>query len=235
MKAFLLAAGHGTRLRPLTDNIPKCLVPICGVSMLEIWLELCRRAGIDEVLINLHRHADVVRKAMVQQRNGIKVHLAEEKVLLGSAGTLAANREWVANESCFWVLYSDVLTDLDLNKMHTLHRQRRPKATIGLYQVPDPTRCGVVSFDENLTVLDFVEKPANPKSNWAFSGIMVADTSMLDMIAPKFPSDLGFDVLPRLAGEMQAYPITAYLLDIGTMENYEAAQKTWPGLKPKRI
>src|SRR5208282_2296036 len=71
MKAFLLAAGHGTRLRPLTDTIPKCLVPIRGISMLEIWLELCRRAGIRELFINLHAHADMVRTALASRDVGI--------------------------------------------------------------------------------------------------------------------------------------------------------------------
>ena len=110
MKAFLLAAGHGTRLRPLTDRIPKCLVPIRGVSMLEIWFEVCRRAGIDQILINLHAHVDSVRRALPQWSHGLHVQVAEEPVLLGSAGTLVANRDWVANEPCFWVLYADVLT-----------------------------------------------------------------------------------------------------------------------------
>ena len=103
MKAFLLAAGHGTRLRPLTDTIPKCLVPIRGVAILDIWLEVCRRAGVHELFINLHAHADAVRTALASKEVGIKVHLSEEQVLLGSAGTLAANREWVAAEPEFWV------------------------------------------------------------------------------------------------------------------------------------
>ena len=98
MKAFLLAAGHGTRLRPLTDNIPKCLVPIRGVSMLDIWLELCRRAGISDLFVNLHAHADIVRAALKDSHSGVKVLLSEEKVLLGSAGTLLSNRQWVASE-----------------------------------------------------------------------------------------------------------------------------------------
>lgn len=81
-----------------------------------------------------------------------------------------------------------------------------------------------------MTVQEFVEKPDHPKSNWAFSGLMIADRSVLDMIPSKLPSDLGFDVLPRLVGEMKAYLIKEYLLDIGTMENYQTAQSTWPGL-----
>ncbi|MGA2051653.1 MAG: nucleotidyltransferase family protein, partial [Terracidiphilus sp.] len=152
MKAFLLAAGHGTRLRPLTDRIPKCLVPIRGVSMLDIWLEVCRRAGISELFVNLHAHAGTVRTALASRDLPLKVHLSEEQVLLGSAGTLLANRDWVASEAEFWVFYADVLTNVDLLPMLALHRKLRPAATLGLYQVSEPGRCGIVRFDENNVV-----------------------------------------------------------------------------------
>jgi mannose-1-phosphate guanylyltransferase len=230
VKAFLLAAGHGTRLRPLTDTIPKCLVPIRGTPMLEIWLEVCRRAGIDEVLINLHTHADAVRKVLSSRNQGVEVQVSEEPVLLGSAGTLLANQQWIAQESSFWVLYGDVLTAADLRKMLDFHSSRRPVATIGLYQVEDPSRCGVVSFDQDFVVREFVEKPTHPSSNWVFSGLMLATPELLRRIPQRLPADLAFDVLPQLVGHMLGYPIRDFLLDVGTMENFHAAQNSWPGL-----
>jgi mannose-1-phosphate guanylyltransferase len=232
MKAFLLAAGYGTRLRPLTDNRPKCLLPIQGVPMLAIWLEVCRRNGIDELLVNLHAHADAVREELRHNHheNGLHVRLSEEKTLLGSAGTLRLNRKWVKSEAEFWVLYADVLTNLDLRKMLQFHRRHRPIATIGLYEVSDPSRCGVVTFDDNYVVREFVEKPEKPKSHWAFSGILIGTPELLDEIPAQMPVDLGFSVLPKLAGRMLAYPIADYLLDIGTPENYRSAQTSWPGL-----
>ncbi len=230
MKAFLLAAGHGTRLRPLTDTIPKCLIPIRGTSMLEIWLEVCRRAGISELLINIHAHADVVRTALTKKEHGLKVCVSEEPVLLGSAGTLVANRDWVASEPEFWVLYADVLTNLDFPQMLTFHRKSRPAATLGLYRVDNPSRCGIVGFDENNVVREFVEKPAQPKSNWAFSGILLGTPELLEAIPRDMPADLGFNVLPKLVNRMLAYPISEYLVDIGTMETYQSAQTNWPGL-----
>ncbi len=230
MKAFLLAAGHGTRLRPLTDTTPKCLIPIRGISMLEIWLEVCRRAGIRELLINLHAHADVVRTALAAKENGVRVQLREERVLLGSAGTLLANRDWVDSEPEFWVLYADVLTNLDFPRMLAFHRNFRCAATLGVYTVSDPSRCGITIFDENNVVREFVEKPVRPKSNWAFSGIMLGTSELLEAIPREAPADLGFNVLPRLVNRMRAYPISDYLVDIGTMETYQSAQTTWPGL-----
>ena len=230
MKAFLLAAGHGTRLRPITDTIPKCLVPICGIPMLKIWLQVCRNAGVDEVMINLHSHAEIVRNWLRSNCDGMNVRLAEESILLGSAGTVLSNRQWVSSDPCFWILYADVLTNANLAAMLEFHKSRQPAATLGLYQVPDPSRCGIVTFDEQEVVRDFVEKPTHPKGNWAFSGVMIGTPELLDHIPPRFPVDLGFDVLPRLIGRMLAYPISDFLLDIGTMENYRAAQTSWPGL-----
>jgi mannose-1-phosphate guanylyltransferase len=230
MKAFLLAAGEGTRLRPITDQVPKCLVPIRGVPMLQIWMEICRSTGIDEVMINLHSHAEIVRTWLEKNGNGNRIRLVEESTLLGSAGTVLANRDWLASDSCFWILYADVLTNANLKQMAKLHLARQPAATLGLYQVPDPSRCGVVSFDEQMIVREFVEKPARPTSRWAFSGVMIGTPKLLNQIPSRYPADLGFDVLPRLVGDTLAYPISEYLIDIGTLENYESAQVNWPGL-----
>ena len=230
MKAFLLAAGQGTRLRPITDKVPKCLLPICGVPMLQIWMEICRNTCIEEVMVNLHTHAASVRSWLGTNANGVRVRLAEETTLLGSAGTLLANRDWVASEPCFWILYADVLTNTNLNRMLEFHLTRQPAATLGLYEVSDPSRCGVVSFDEQMVIREFVEKPAQPRSRWAFAGVMVGTVELINQIPSRYPVDLGFDVLPRLAGQMLAYPISDYLLDVGTPENYQAAQSTWPGL-----
>lgn len=230
MKALLLAAGHGTRLRPITDTLPKCLVPIRGVPLLQIWMQICQQAGIDEVMINLHTHADLVRRWVNDNRNGVGVRLAEETTLLGSAGTVLAARDWIGSDSHFWILYADVLTNTDLSRMLDFHLSRNATATLGLCRVPDPSRCGVASFDENMVIRDFEEKPAAPKSEWAFSGLMIGTPDLFQYIPSTFPVDLGFEVLPQLTGKMLGFPISDYLTDVGTLEHYEAAQSTWPGL-----
>lgn len=229
MKAFLLAAGHGTRLRPLTDSIPKCLVPIRGTSMLDIWLEGCRRAGISEIFVNLHVHTATVLSALVRHHGEPRVTVVEEEVLLGSGGTISTNRKWVESDPEFWVLYADVLTNVNLKQMLQWHRDHRTAATLGLYQVKDPTRCGVAEFDEKHIVRSFEEKPKVPKTNWAFSGILIGTPALLDAIPSRTPADVGYHVLPKLVGRMSAFPISDYLLDVGTMENYRLAQTTWPG------
>jgi mannose-1-phosphate guanylyltransferase len=230
MKAFLLAAGHGTRLRPITDTIPKCLVPIRGTPLLSIWLQLCKQFGIDEVLINIHAHAAMVRDYLREHVNGVHARVVEEEQLLGSAGTLRQNKEWVAGEKLFWVFYADVLCCPNLREMLNLHLQRNPAATLGVYEVPDPSRCGIVTAGSDGIVREFVEKPTGPCGNLAFSGVMIGTSEVIEQIPEESPADISFHVLPRLIGRMLAYPINRYLLDIGTMENYQTAQRTWPGL-----
>ena len=231
MKAFLLAAGNGTRLRPITDKIPKCLVPIQGTPMLAIWMNMCKELGITELLINLHAHADVVRTFLQQRLDpDLRVHVAEEKQLLGSAGTLRANRKWVEGEDLFWIFYADVLHRADLPAMLHLHREHGLAATLGVYEVPDPSRCGIVTTNSRGVIEDFVEKPAHPTGNLAFSGLMIGTPQLLDIIPDSVPADIGFHVLPKLTGQMLAFPIKDYLIDIGTLANYQQAQATWPGL-----
>lgn len=231
MKAFILAAGNGTRLRPLTDKVPKCLLPICGVPMLEIWLRNCEAAGVSEVLVNAHAHAKKVKEFAARRKGLASVRVVEEPELLGSAGTLKENREFVAGEDAFFVLYGDVLTNIDLAEMWRIHAGKKVVATLGIYQVPDPTRCGIVSVDESGMVRRFVEKPTEPEGNWAFSGVMIVGQEMYDAIPAKRPADVGFDVLPQLVGRMAACRISSYLKDIGTLENYEKAQQDWLGLR----
>jgi len=232
LKAFLLAGGLGTRLRPLTDSVPKCLVPICGRPLLDIWLELCARSAITDVLINLHAHVQPIEQHLRCSRSPVSVRVIHEDQLLGSAGTLAANRAWVSSDSAFWILYSDVLTNTNLNRMREFHSRHGGIATLGLYQVPDPSRCGVAIMDSEGAIVDFEEKPQDPRSNWVFSGLMIADRRLFDLIPPCVPADLAFHVLPRLLGQMRGYLIEDYVLDIGTPSNYQKAQTTWPGNDP---
>ncbi|MCU1302729.1 MAG: Nucleotidyl transferase [Candidatus Sulfotelmatobacter sp.] len=229
MKAFLLAGGHGTRLRPLTDSVPKCLVPIRGKPLLDIWLDLCAQSGIKEVLINLHAHAQSIEEHLKRSNSPVTVRIVHEEKLLGSAGTIAANRGWIGSDPAFFILYSDVLTNMNLRRMSEFHSRHEDIASLGLYQVSNPSHCGVAITDHSGVIVDFEEKPLNPRSDWVFTGLMVAGPRLFDLIPSIIPADLGFHVLPRLLGKMRGYPVSDYLLDIGNMPNYEKAQHTWPG------
>lgn len=233
-KAFLLAAGQGTRLRPLTDHTPKCLAPINGVPLLSIWLDFCERLGIEEVLINTHHLAEQVRGWAARQNSPVKVHLSHEDTLLGSAGTIAAHRAFVGDAESFYVFYADNLVETDLSPLKALHNLHHGVISMGLFHTPRPQNCGIVTLDASGRITSFEEKPATPRSDLAFAGLLIASASLFDWLPqPGAYADLGKDVLPKLAGKMWGAPLEGYLLDIGTPENYARAQREWPVIERK--
>ena len=230
MKAYLLAAGLGTRLKPLTDRIPKCLVPINGQPLLGIWFELCAQHGIDEVLVNLHHLPEAVRAFVTAYGGPLRIVTVFEPSLLGSAGTVASQRDFVAGEEAFWILYADNLTNVSLSRMLAFHRTRHAEFTIGLAPTDRPQEKGIVTLDSDGRVCDFTEKPAQPRSNLANAGIYLAGPSLfplLDGPQPQ-PFDFGFDVLPRLVGRMHGYTISEYVQDIGSPAALASAEAQWP-------
>ncbi|MDR7483056.1 MAG: nucleotidyltransferase family protein [Armatimonadota bacterium] len=230
MKAFLLAAGLGTRLRPLTATVPKCLVPVRGVPLLRIWLTLCERHGITDVLVNLHYLADRVREYLAGYSLGVRVHLVYEPVLLGSAGTVRANQAFVRGEPYFFIFYADTLTNANLAAIGALHASRDRVLTMALARLPNPQSRGIAELDANGVIVSFVEKPAAPRSDLANAGIYVADPRIFAYIPEQPVADFAYDVLPRLVGKMNGYVITDYLLDIGTPADYAQAEREWEGL-----
>jgi mannose-1-phosphate guanylyltransferase len=230
MKAYLLAAGLGTRLRPLTDNISKCLVPICGEPLLAIWFRLLYAHGIEAVLINVHHLAEQVAAfARAHAPQGLQVTVVHEAVLLGSAGTVLANRAFVANEREFFVLYADNLTNVDLSAIAAFHRARQANFTMGLWHAPEPRACGIAELDGDARIVSFIEKPAEPRSDLANAGIYIATQAVFDDIpAQPLPVDFGLHVLPRLVGRMHGVAINGYLLDIGNHERLARAEREWP-------
>jgi len=228
VKAFLLAAGIGSRLRPLTETIPKCMVEIDGQPMLDIWLDTFAKAGVDEVLVNLHYLPDVVRRHLAGRACMPVVRTTFEPELLGSAGTLVANRSWVADEEFFLVCYADNLTDFDIGSLITEHRKGDAVATMALFHSENPSAGGVVELDAAGTVVGFEEKPANPVSDLTNAGMYVFRPSLIDEITRPAPADIGYDLLPRLVGRAHAIPVEGYFRDIGTIEAYQRARQEWP-------
>src|SRR5260370_5801601 len=123
VKAFLLAAGIGSRLRPITDTMPKCMVSFGGRPLVDVWLDALATAGVEEVLINLHHLPEVVSRHLGHRTGVPEVHTFLEPDLLGSAGTLLANRDWISGEDVFLVCYVDNLTDFDLRTLTDAHRE----------------------------------------------------------------------------------------------------------------
>jgi mannose-1-phosphate guanylyltransferase len=221
----------GSRLRPLTDTVPKCLVPVDGQPMLDIWLDALDRAGVDEVLINLHHLPDAVRRhvaARTAQKTSPAVRTVFEPELLGSAGTLAAHRDWVEKEEFFLVTYADNLTDFDLRTLVQAHRDHDAIATWTVFHSERPSAGGVVELDATGRVIGFVEKPPHPVSDLVNAGMYAFHPRVLAEIDGAPPQDIGFDLLPRLVGRARAVLVEGYFRDIGTTDAYRQARQEWP-------
>jgi len=228
VKAFLLAAGVGSRLRPITDTTPKCMIVIDDRPLLDIWLDAFDRAGVDEVLVNLHHLPDVVRRHLATRTGPPLVRTSFEPELLGSAGTLLANREWVEGEEFFLACYADNLTDFDLRSLIDAHREQGALATWTVFHSANPSAGGVVELDAVGRVIGFVEKPSEPVSDLTNAGMYAFDPSVLDEIDGGLPSDIGYNLLPRLVGRARAVLVEGYFRDVGTAEAYRRAREEWP-------
>jgi mannose-1-phosphate guanylyltransferase len=159
----------------------------------------------------------------------IKVEFSYEPVLLGSAGTLRANKNFVQDQKAFFIFYGDNLTNTSLSNLYNFHVSQPHDFTMALFETNNPTGCGIVSLNSDATITNFEEKPANPTSNLANAGLYVASPAVIDLMdSAKTPADIGFDLLPLLVGKMSGYKINDYLIDIGTHKNLEKARQDWP-------
>lgn len=228
MKAFLLAAGVGSRLRPITDTVPKCMVEIDGRPLLEIWLESFSRASVDEVLVNLHHLPHVVWQYLAGRSGPPAVRTVFEAELLGSAGTLVANRRWIDGEDFFLACNADNLTDFDLLELIEAHSRGGEAATLTVFHSENPSAGGVIELNDAGRVISFTEKPAHPVSDLVNAGMYAFSSRLLDEITEAPPVDIGHQLLPRLVHRARAMLVTGYFRDIGTPDAYHRARKEWP-------
>lgn len=225
-KALLLAAGLGTRLRPLTDTTPKCLVEIAGRPLLDYWFDALGQAGVHDVLINTHHLPGPVRRFLEQKnRQGFAVLESFEPALLGSAGTIAAHSGWADDAHDVLIIYADNLSDIDLAELLREHRRHGQPMTMLLFHAPDPRACGIASLDARQRIVGFEEKPAAPQSDLANAGVYAVTAAAWREIAAMTAFDIGFDVLPRFVGRMQGHLHNGYHRDIGTLAALDAAQQ----------
>ncbi|RMH50386.1 MAG: nucleotidyltransferase family protein [Zetaproteobacteria bacterium] len=232
MRALLLAAGVGSRLRPITERIPKCLVPIHGVPLLDYWFGLLFDQGVDRVRVNTHYLADQVVHHVASCRWRDRVELVHEPRLLGTAGTLLANADFCRGGS-FLVAHADNLTRFDLAAFVRAHRARPPGvvATMMTFHTDTPQSCGIVELDRRGIVTALHEKVADPPGNLANGAVYLFEPDILDRIrAVGVPCpDLSRHLLPQLLGRMQAFHNDDYLRDIGTIDALRKAEREFPG------
>lgn len=227
MKAFLLAAGLGTRLKPITDHTPKCLIPICGRPLLDWWYLTFQKHGITDVLINLHYLKDEIKGHIIKNYTHVNFTFFEEEELLGSAGTLKKNKEFVQNDTEFFIIYADNLTNYNLQNMLNFHRSSNYEFTMALFKTDLPQTKGIATLNKFNVVTEFEEKPILPKSKLANAGIYLSTPTILDLIPDKQMCDIGFDMLPKLVNNMRGWVTNDYLIDVGNFEHLKKAELEW--------
>jgi mannose-1-phosphate guanylyltransferase len=225
-KVLLLAGGLGTRLRPITDRVAKCLVPIAGHPLLDYWFDAFAPAGLRDVLINNHHLPEQVRDYISAKNASGKFNVKEayEPALLGSAGTIHANRAYAGDADDVLIVYADNLSNVDLRAMLAFHRSHGGPMTMLLFRTQYPEKCGIAQLDRDGLITEFVEKPKQPKGNLANAGVYAVTAEAYREIADMNAFDLGFDVLPRFVGRMRGFAFDGYHRDIGTLESLQQAE-----------
>lgn len=229
MKAFILAAGLGTRLKSLTDKTPKPMLPVGGMPLLEHQLRLLKKYGVKECIINLYYFPEQIKNYFGSgEKIGLKITYITEKTLSGTAGPIQKKSSFF-NEP-FIVMYGDNLTDINLEKLKIYHYKKGGLVTIALYHEKHPETKGVVITDKNDKVLSFKEKPKKEEitTHWANAGIYICEPEILKYIPKKKFFDFGYDLFPLLLQKnkpMFGYKMKETLLDIGTPETYALAQE----------
>lgn len=227
MKAILLAGGLGTRLKPLTDKIPKCLVPIGGKPLLQIWLENLSGAGVTDFLINTHHLAVQVEEFVQQSEFSRQIKLVHEHELLGTAGTLSANIDFFGGEDGF-LIHADNYCLADFPAFINAHRHRPNESlmTMMTFEASDPTQCGIVELDRGL-VIRFHEKQLSPPGRLANAAVYLIGADLLSNFIKDFPlvSDFSTEVIPRLLGRISAFHTQDTMIDVGTPVTYIQANQ----------
>lgn len=226
MKALLLAAGLGTRLQPITNHIPKCLVPINGKPLLEYWLDNLSKVGINEFLINTSYLSEQVIEFINNSKYSHQITHIYEDTLLNTGGTVLANKEYFDNEP-FLLIHADNLTFCDFNSfIHShLHRPKNCEITMMLFKSDNPSSCGIVEV-ENKIVRKFHEKVKKPPSNLANGAVYICEPSILRFLETLNKTNIDFsnDVLPSFMNKINTFLNNVYHRDIGTVESYALSQ-----------
>lgn len=239
IRCLLLAAGLGTRLRPLTDHIPKCLVEVGGKPIISWWLDCLKTVDCEKVIINTHYHSTQVTKHLnIYERGKLEIQEQFEKNLLGTAGTLIKHASFFEGVTGL-LIHADNATDTSLKELIEAH-QSRPEycmMTMLTFSTDEPSKCGIVEIDNNGVVQEFHEKVKYPPGNRANGAVYVFEEELLNYLikSQKDASDFSTEVLPRLVGRIYTHHIHDHFIDIGTPESLSKARRIWSTLGPTAL
>jgi mannose-1-phosphate guanylyltransferase len=231
MKAILMAAGYGTRLLPITEHTPKCLVKIKERYLLDIWIEMLVSAGIRDILINTHYLHEKVELHIEKSKFSENVKLKYEKKLLGTAGTLVSNKDFYGNEAVL-MAHADNLSLFKMEDFISAHLNRPAgcELTMMTFNTTYPSQCGIISVDENGIVVNFEEKPKIAKSNLANAAIYILEPEFIKNLelGQKNLKDFSTEVIPLNMGKIATFHNNTYHRDIGSIESLKEANLDYP-------
>ena len=227
MKALFLAGGMGTRLQPLTDNLPKPMVPILNKPLLERTMEGLKRCGITEIIISTCFHPEYIKKYFGDGTDiNMRIKYTVEKTPMGTGGAIKMAEEYF--KESFIVFNSDILSDIDFNKMITFHKSKKAIATIAVTKVKETSIYGVIEYDASGYASVFKEKPKPGESDSKSinAGIYIFEPDIFKEIASDRAVSIEREIFPKLLNQKQKisiYQSNCYWMDIGTVEKYRQA------------
>ena len=224
MRALLLAAGLGTRLRPLTDTTPKCLVPIKGKPLLDIWCEALLAAGVTKLLINLHYKSEQVQQHLDSSKFSEFVETIYESSLLGTAGTLLANRKFFENQDGI-LLHADNYCEANISELISAHKSRPSNCDLTMlaFRTSTPETCGILEVSKNQILQKMYEKSSDDHGNLANAAFYILSKKLISEL--KDETDFSNEVIPKYFGKTLVVETSETFIDIGTPESYAHAQK----------
>lgn len=230
-QAFILCAGAGTRMLPDTLAVPKCLLNIAGKSVLVRILEWLSLYGVRNILINLHHKANVVVDQLPV--SGFEITYSIEDKLYGTAGGIRKCLNSLRDP--FYIIYGDVLTNMDLDRLGNFHASRKSDITFASHLVDNPNSCGIIQQEIDGQVLEFEEKPLVARTNLVNAGVLVSNKECFRDIPVDTPWDISHDLIPFLLKTNRVVshcPLqdNEWLIDIGTRENYYKAIQKYDNL-----
>ncbi|MCL5105585.1 MAG: NDP-sugar synthase [Armatimonadetes bacterium] len=230
MKAMILAAGVGSRLDPLTRNVPKPLVPIVNKPVMEHIVEMLAKNGFKEIMVNLHYLGDQIQGYFGDGKKwGVKIHYSPEDRLWGDAGSVKRCEDFF-DEGTFVVVGGDDLADIDLKKLVRFHEQKKALATIGLSLVDDPSEYGIALLNDRGRITRFLEKPKGEVvfSNSANTGVYIFDRHVFELIPKGVQYGFGANLFPLLLEQktrFYGYLTSSYWKDVGSLKQYQEAHR----------
>jgi len=229
MKAVILAGGEGTRLRPITYQIPKPMIPLVGMPLMEYVIRNLKKHGIEDIILSTFYMSSIFISHFGNgEKLGVNITYVPEDVPLGTCGAVKNAEKYLKDEP-FLVFNGDIITSLDFSKLIEYHRQKEAKATITLTPVEDPTMYGLVPIDSDGRVIKFLEKPKLDEitTNLINAGTYVIEPEVLELVPKGINYSFERELFPFLLSKGEkvfGFPSKSYWLDLGTPQKYLKAQ-----------